>query len=74
MKYCINCKQNVEPELKGGVDFKGLVLVLILSILLGDLWVVLLVVLACLVVQQIYGGGPTEVCPICKSRNWRGAK
>ena len=70
MKYCLNCKQNVEPELKGGVDYKGLLLVLVLSTLLGNLWIILLVVLVGVILQGIYGGGPKDVCPICKSNNF----
>lgn len=63
MKYCNNCKQNVEPTKQ--YDLLALIAGVVLSIVAGGLG---MVVLAIVIFKQLL---KESKCPICKSTNWR---
>lgn len=73
MKYCLNCKQNVEPNKNTGMWIAGALIVFVILLLLspiaGLLWLFIAVVGMAILYQFA-----DEKCPICHSKNFRNKK
>jgi hypothetical protein len=70
MRYCLNCKQNVEPENKRGLGrlSVGLIIVFLITWFISEsAWISLLVTFFMGLIGWAYN---EERCPICKSKNF----